>query len=72
MKYTCKFTVGHSINLYRALLPDVSWNKRASLTLEQKNDKLIINICALDPIALKAFVNSVIKLLEIDNKIDKV
>ena len=60
------------MNLYRALLPDVSSNKRASLTLEQKKDTLVINIHALDPIALKAFVISVIKLLEIYDKIDKV
>ena len=57
--------------LYDALLPDVSSNKRASLIIEQKKDKLSITIKALDAIALKAFVSSVIKLLEVYEKVEQ-
>ena len=71
MKYECSFTIQSNGGLYRALLPDVSSTKRASLHLEQKNDKLCINIKALDAVALKAFVSSVIKLLEVHDKVEK-
>ena len=71
MKYKCSFTVKSNGELYHALLPDISSSKRASLKVEQKKDKLYITINALDPIALKAFVTSVIKLLEVHDKIEK-
>jgi tRNA threonylcarbamoyladenosine modification (KEOPS) complex Pcc1 subunit len=72
MKYKCSFTVESDDGLYNALLPDVSSNKRASLKIEQKKDELFITIKALDAIALKAFVSSVIKLLEVSGKVEKV
>lgn len=71
MKYKCSFTVKSNGNLYSALLPDVSSSKRASLKVEQKKNKLSITINALDVIALKAFVSSIIKLLEVDSKVEK-
>jgi tRNA threonylcarbamoyladenosine modification (KEOPS) complex Pcc1 subunit len=71
MKYKCSFTVKSDDKLYRALLPDISSSKRASLKLEQKKDNLSITIKALDVIALKAFVNSIIKLLELHDKVEK-
>jgi tRNA threonylcarbamoyladenosine modification (KEOPS) complex Pcc1 subunit len=71
MKYVCSFDVKSDGKLYDALLPDVSSSKRASLHLEQKNDKLSITIKALDAIALKAFVSSVIKLLEVYEKVEQ-
>ena len=72
MKYTCSFTVKSDEKLYKALLPDISSSKRASLNIEQKKDNLFITIKALDVIALKAFVTSVIKLLEVHDKVEKV
>ena len=72
MKYLCSFTIQSDEKLYRALLPDISSSKRASLSLEQNNNKLLITIKALDATALKAFVSSVIKLLEVHEKIEKV
>ena len=71
MKYECSFTIQSNDRLYKALLPDVSSTKRASLHLEQKKDNLSIHIKALDAIALKAFVSSVIKLLEVYDKVEK-
>ena len=72
MKYKCSFTIKANDALYNALLPDVSSNKRASLDIEQKEENLFITINALDAIALKAFVISVIKLLEVYDKVEKV
>ena len=69
MKYVCSFTVNSDEKLYRALLPDISSSKRASLQVKQKKDNLFITIKALDAIALKAFVMSVIKLLEVYEKV---
>ena len=71
MKYGCSFTIKANDKLYRALLPDISSNKRASLKVEQKEDTLFITINALDAVALKAFVSSVIKLLEVYDKVEK-
>ena len=71
MIYTCSFTIKSNEDLYKALLPDVSSSKRASLKLEQKKENLFITIKALDVIALKAFVSSVMKLLEVHDKVKK-
>ena len=71
MKYQCSFVVKSNGGLYQALLPDVSSSKRAILKVEQKKENLFITINALDAIALKAFVSSVIKLLEVDDKVEK-
>ena len=71
MKYECNFIVKGGSNLYSALMPDVSSTKRASLKLKRKKDKLYIYIKALDSIALKAFTISVLKLLEVHDKVNK-
>ena len=71
MIYECSFTIKFNGGLYKALLPDVSSSKRASLNLEQKKGKLFITIKALDAIALKAFVSSIIKLLEVHDKVER-
>ncbi len=69
MKYECTFKIKSKGNLYKALLPDVSSTKRAVLELKKEEDYLKIKIKALDAIALKAFTSSVLKLLEVHEKV---
>ncbi len=72
MKCECNFKVKAGDKLYRALLPDVGSTKRASWDVKKKGNFLEINFKAKDVIALKGFVNSTMKLLEIHEKIEKI
>ncbi|MBL7051213.1 hypothetical protein ISS04_03565 [Candidatus Woesearchaeota archaeon] len=69
MKYECVFKIKSDEHLYKALLPDVSNTKRAVLELKKEKDYLKIKINALDAIALKAFTTSILKLLEVHEKV---
>lgn len=71
MKCECTFKVEKDDKLYRALLPDVSSTKRANWDVKKKGEFLKINFKAKDVIALKGFVNSTLKLLEMHEKIKK-
>lgn len=70
MKYECVFKIKSDENLYKALLPDISNTKRAVLELKEEGEYLKIKIKAVDAIALKAFTSSVLKLLEVHEKVD--
>ena len=72
MKYSLTIKAKLDNNLYQALLPDISKSKRAEWDVKKKKDYLEINFQAKDIIALKAFVSSVTKLLEVHEKIDGV
>jgi len=54
--------------IYEALKPEQSKFKRASWTVERKNDKTQIHVKADDAIALKAMLSTVIKALTLYEK----
>jgi len=72
MKYLLTLKTKLDNNLYQALLPDISKTQRAEWDIKEKKDCLEITVQAKDIIAMKAFVSSVTKLLEVHEKLDGV
>lgn len=71
MKYSCIIKAEGDENLYEALKPDKSKTKRASWDITKKKKFVEVKIEAMDIIALKAFTTSVVKLIEVYEKIQK-
>jgi len=72
MKYSLTIKAKLDDNLYNSLLPDISKTERAEWNIKKKKDCLEIQFDAKDIIALKAFVSSITKLLEVNEKLDGV
>ena len=73
MKYNLQLKVYDKDKiLYGCFKPESSKKDRSSFTLEHKNNQLIFHIQAKDIIALKATVNGIIKLLEINERVNKI
>lgn len=72
MKYSVTLNLKSDNNLYKSLLPDISKTPRAGWDVKKKKGFLEIKIEAEDVSALKAFLSSVTKLLEIHEKLDRV
>jgi len=49
-----------------------SEGERASYNIEKKDKKIIFNIQAKDYIALRAILNSILKFLKVNEKINKI
>ena len=72
MKYLLSIKTKLDNNLYQALLLDVSKTQRAEWEIKEQKDCLEITVQAKDIIAMKAFVSSVTKLLEVHEKLNGV
>jgi len=46
-------------------------NERAFFSIEKKNKKLVFQVKSKDVVALRAILNSITKLLEVNDKINK-
>jgi tRNA threonylcarbamoyladenosine modification (KEOPS) complex Pcc1 subunit len=71
MKYESTFKLKKDSKLKKALTPDISKTDRAEWNIKEDKEYLKITVKAKDIVALKAFNNSIIKLLDIHNKINK-
>ncbi|MCK5107573.1 MAG: hypothetical protein KAQ83_02510 [Nanoarchaeota archaeon] len=71
MNYSCTIKVEGDQGLYDALKPDKSKTQRAIWNLSKKKNTIEIKIEAMDIIALKAFTTSMVKLIEVYEKVQK-
>ena len=71
MKYSCIIKAEGDKELYDALKPDKSKSKRAQWDISKKKDYVEIKIEAMDVVALKAFMHSITKLIEVYEKISE-
>jgi tRNA threonylcarbamoyladenosine modification (KEOPS) complex Pcc1 subunit len=69
MKYSCIIKAEGDKELYDALKPDKSKSQRAQWDLTKKKGYVEIKIEAMDIVALKSFVHSITKLIEVYEKI---
>ncbi|MBI4440322.1 hypothetical protein HY638_05100 [Candidatus Woesearchaeota archaeon] len=70
MRYACTLEIDEDI--FNCLLPEVSERDRSSLKLERKDGTVKVIMAAQDPVALRATVSSLLKLLIVHEKIRKV
>ncbi len=63
---------GDSKTLYDCFQPEILKGDRASVELKQKKEYLLLKIKAKDSVALRAMINSIIKLLTVHEKIEKI
>jgi tRNA threonylcarbamoyladenosine modification (KEOPS) complex Pcc1 subunit len=54
--------------LYKCLLPEAKKIKRSEMGLKKEKDRLVINVRASDATALRASVNSILKLIVVYEK----
>ena len=73
--YKVIFTVHYSLEsqahiVYHSLVPEIKENRfeRSTVTIELKQNKLIVSIKARDPIAAKASVNSLFRWITTSNR----
>ena len=71
MKYCNELTVKDT-HLYQCFKPEIHESKRSKLEVSQGSDKVLIKVNAADAVALRAEMNSVLKLLVVDEKISGV
>lgn len=73
--YRVIFTVQYSLEsqayiVYQSLVPEIKENRfeRSAVTIELKQNKLIVSIKARDPIAAKASMNSLFRWITVSNR----
>jgi len=73
MNYELEFKAfGDSKALFECFKPEILKRDRATVDLKEKKDHLLFEIKAKDPIALRATMNSISKLLAVYEKMKKI
>ncbi|MBS3112575.1 hypothetical protein J4418_00625 [Candidatus Woesearchaeota archaeon] len=72
MNYHAEITIKKDIeNLYKSFLPEIASTPRAIINLKKTDNKLKFIIEAQDSVALRAILNSITKLLDVYEKVQK-
>ena len=71
MRFKANIKVEDKGSLYKCLVPELqdSENKRSKIDIKKTTEGVDVRVKAMDIIALKARVNSIIKLVEVYEKV---
>ena len=71
MRFKAKIEIEEKGPLYKSLVPELidSKNERSKVDIKKTSEGVNIRVKAMDIIALKARVNSIIKLVEVYEKV---